>query len=161
MKILIMSDSHGHWKKMAEIIAREMPSVVFHLGDMISDAQKLSLACPKVAVEAVLGNCDGWNTKGDTERILSYEGVRFFLTHGHGFQVKSTLSVVARAGEQARADVTLYGHTHKAHLERLPSGMWLVNPGTVGGIYELASYAVAEVENGSVSLEIKWLSNEV
>lgn len=156
MKILIMSDSHGQWKQMQKIVENECPQLVFHLGDMISDAQKLSIACPNILIEAVLGNCDGWNTKGDMEHISVYEGVRFFLTHGHGYQVKNTLSLVTHAGQQAKADVTLYGHTHQAHLERLPDGMWLVNPGTVGGIAQPASYVVANVKNSVVELELKW-----
>lgn len=155
MKILIVSDSHGDWRGLQRMVEQEQPDQVLHLGDLLSDAQKLSFACPDTPVEAVVGNCDGWVARGETERILSYEGVRFFLTHGHGYQVKSTLGYILRAGRQAGADVVLFGHTHKALLEQQSDGMWLVNPGTAGGVHAEAAYAVAQVEAGKVRIELK------
>lgn len=158
MKILIVSDSHGDWRALQRLVEQEQPDQVLHLGDLLSDAQKLSIACPDTPVEAVWGNCDGWMPRGDTERVLTYEGVRFFMTHGHGYQVKSTQAVVLRAGRQERADVILFGHTHESILERQSDGVWLVNPGTVGGVRAEATYAVAWVEAGDVSVELKRLN---
>lgn len=155
MKILIVSDSHGKWKDLQRLTEREQPDVVLHLGDLLADAQKLWLICPDVAVEAVPGNCDGWFSNQETDRILSYEGVRFFLTHGHGYQVKSGSGAVIMAGKAAQADVILFGHTHRAVLEQLGNGSWLVNPGTAGGVHEPASYAVAWVDAGAVRIELK------
>lgn len=155
MKLLIVSDSHGAWKELRRLVEREKPTVVLHLGDLLADAQKLSLVCPETVVEAVAGNCDGWLCKEENDRILSYEGVRFFLTHGHGYQVKSGVGGVLAAGKSARADVILFGHTHRAMLERLSDGGWLVNPGTVGGVHADATYAVAWVEGGAVRLELR------
>jgi len=155
MKILIVSDSHGKWQVLQQIVERECPQVVFHLGDYLGDAQKLSLACPDVEIVAVPGNCDGWFINQETDDILSYEGVRFFLTHGHGYQVKSGAGAVIMAGRAAGADVILYGHTHQAVLEQLGDGSWLVNPGTAGGVYQPASYAVAWVDAGTVRIELK------
>lgn len=157
MKLLIVSDSHGKWQDLQRLTEQEKPDVVLHLGDHIADAQKLSLACPHVEVEAVPGNCDGWFTNYETDRILSYDGMRFFLTHGHGYQVKSGSGGVIMAGKAAQADVILFGHTHRAVLEQLSDGRWLVNPGTAGGVYEPASYAVAWVDQGTIRLELKTL----
>lgn len=159
MKLLIVSDSHGQWRVLEELVKRERPDQVFHLGDLMGDAVKLSLACPDTPVEAVVGNCDGWFAKGDTVRILSYEGVRFFLTHGHAYHVKSGLGQVVRAGQEAGADVVLFGHTHRAICDRWPDGTWVVNPGSVGGIHAEATYALAEISEGQFHVQIKCVAD--
>ena len=155
MKILIVSDSHGKWQDLQRITELEKPDVVFHLGDYLGDAQKLSLACPDVEIVAVPGNCDGWFLNQETDHVICYEGVRFFLTHGHGYQVKSGSGGVIMAGKAAGADVILFGHTHQALVERLTDGKWLVNPGTAGGVYMPAGYAIAWVDKGNVEIELK------
>ncbi len=155
MKLLIVSDSHGRWQTLRELAERERPDRVLHLGDVLGDARRLADACPGLPVESVAGNCDGWTAAGETDRILFYEGVRFFLTHGHTYHVKSGLGLLIRAGEESGAGAVLFGHTHKALCEQMPGGMWLVNPGTVGGVYARATYAVAEAAEGVLSVRIK------
>ena len=154
MKLLILSDSHGEWRTLQQITERERPDVVLHLGDYIGDAQKLSMVCD-LPVEAVPGNCDGLFPKGEVSRTLVYEGVRFFLTHGHVYRAKSGTEILAEAGERMGVDVVLFGHTHQATTQHLPGGLWLVNPGTAGGIHAPATYAVAQVEQGTVEFELK------
>ena len=154
MKLLILSDSHGEWRELQRVTELERPDVVIHLGDHIGDAQKLSMVCD-VPVEAVLGNCDGLFFKGESSRTLSYEGVRFFLTHGHIYRAKSGTEILAQAGTRMGVDAVLFGHTHQALIHRTPDGLWLVNPGTAGGVYAPATYAVAQVEAGTVRFELK------
>ena len=154
MKLLILSDSHGEWRTLEQVTELERPDVVIHLGDYIGDAQKLSLVCD-VPIEAVPGNCDGLFRQEGDGRILSYEGVRFFLTHGHVYWVKSGTEMLAAVGRQMGVDAVLFGHTHQALVERAPEGIWLVNPGTAGGVHAKATYALATVEQGKVRFELK------
>lgn len=156
MKILAVSDSHGRVGELLDVVGREVPDVMFHLGDLAEDAEAVMAVYPDLPVYAVPGNCDGWNA-GEAERVVTIGGVRCFLTHGHHFQVKLTLSGVLRAGEERGADAVLFGHTHRPLAERQADGMWLVNPGTVGGVYNRATYAVLEAENGGLSVELKEL----
>lgn len=155
MKFLIVSDSHGKWEIVRQLVNREKPEVVLHLGDHIGDAQKLSLICRETEVEAVPGNCDGLFLRDETERVLSYEGCRFFLTHGHGFRVKSGLNFLERAGYSMGVDAVLFGHTHQALVYQTSTGMWMVNPGTVGGIHATATYVNAYAEEGRVRFELR------
>ena len=154
MKLLILSDSHGEWRTLEQVTELERPDVVIHLGDYIGDAQKLSLVCD-VPIEAVPGNCDGLFRKEGDGRILAYEGVRFFLTHGHVYRVKSGTEMLAAVGRQMGVDAVLFGHTHQALVERAPGGIWLVNPGTAGGVHAKATYALGTVEQGKVRFELK------
>jgi len=155
MKLLIVSDSHGKWETLSRLVRLESPEIVLHLGDYIGDAQKLSLICRQTQVEAVPGNCDGYFLRGETNRILSYEGYRFFLTHGHGFHVKSGTEFLERTGQDLGVDAVLFGHTHKAMIHRGSSGTWMINPGTAGGIHAPATYVNAYLEKGTLRFELK------
>ena len=158
MKILIASDSHGNTAALKTAVEREKPDQVFHLGDMIADAGRLAAAFPGLPVECVLGNCDG---RGDgtqqDRRILTVGKVKFLLTHGHRFHVKLGLGLLAGEGRSSGVDVVCFGHTHQAMCTRWTGGFWMVNPGTAGGVHAPATYAVAEVEDGNVSIELKEL----
>ena len=157
MKLLIVSDSHGDWRILQTLVEKENPDAVLHLGDHIGDAQKLSILCPHIPVEAVSGNCDGFFPKDGTDLVLSYEGVRFFLTHGHAYGVKSGLHHLSFAGRNAQVDAILFGHTHQACVDKTKDGVWMVNPGTAGGVHAPASYVLAHVKQGKVNFELKWM----
>ena len=154
MKLLILSDSHGEWPALQRVTEMERPDAVLHLGDYIGDAQKLSMICD-MPIEAVPGNCDGLFPKGEVSRTLLYEGLQFFLTHGHVYRVKGGTEVLAEAGSRMGVDVVLYGHTHQSCISHMPDGMWLVNPGTAGGVHARATYVIACVNDGKVTFELK------
>lgn len=158
MKILIVSDSHGNLSALKTAVEREQPDQVFHLGDMISDARRLAERYPKLPVACVMGNCDAYNNdEGPDQVAVKAGGAQFFLCHGHRCHVKLGTVLLMREGREACADVVCFGHTHKAVCRRDGSGVWLVNPGSVGGVNAPATYAVAEAENGVVNVEIKEL----
>lgn len=154
MKILIFSDSHGSGQGMRTAIEREAPDRIFHLGDVLSDARRLSDAYPDLPMDCVAGNCDGWTAQGEGVSLVTAGGVRFFLTHGHLYHAKSGLDLLMEAGRERAADVVCFGHTHSALNLRWQNGLWAVNPGTVGGIGAQATYAVGEAENGAFTCRI-------
>ena len=39
MKLLILSDSHGRIERCVEVIERERPQMLLHLGDLVRDAR--------------------------------------------------------------------------------------------------------------------------
>ena len=157
MKILILSDSHGDTAALRQAIDRENPDRVFHLGDMYRDAQRMAAAFSNLPLDAVLGNCDAYSgAEGPDELLTTAGGVKFFLAHGHRYHVKMGTALLLRNGLKAGADVICFGHTHRT-VCRECDGVWLVNPGTAGGVGAPATCAVAEVEDGEVSVEIKSL----
>jgi putative phosphoesterase len=50
-------------------------------------------------------------------------------------------------------DFIFYGHTHKPWLEKKGSTL-IVNPGTLGGIFTSATFAILDVEAKNLSLKI-------
>ena len=149
-----MSDSHGRTGNILDAVENEMPDYVFHLGDLGRDVDDVRALDPMLPLCTVSGNCDGWY--GDVEeREFELCGIKFFLTHGHRYHVKAGLTELIREGETRGVHVVCFGHTHQPLAEQRSDGMWLLNPGTVGGVYNKATYAVIEIESGEISVVIR------
>ena len=152
MKILVFSDSHGSMGKMVEAMEHERPQHVFFLGDHYRDGMELSSLYPDVSMDLVRGNCD-WGKAPDL-RVVELEGVRFLLTHGHLQYVKSGLDELVQEGLHRQVNVVCFGHTHLAKVV-YRQGIYLMNPGTVGGCRAREGYGVIHALGGSVNLELK------
>jgi len=159
MKILVLSDSHRKVANLLDAVEKEQPDMVFHLGDLVEDAEALSYACPKLPMHNVEGNCDAWcaSTGVPATMLQQAGGACFLLTHGHLFHAKSGASALLREGRRLKADAVLYGHTHIPLVQREPDGLWLINPGTAGGVGNRPTYAVIWAADGEISAEIKGL----
>lgn len=152
MKILVLSDSHGRLGLMLDAMEKEHPQRVFFLGDNYQDGQALANAYPDVPVDRVLGNCDF--CAGPDELLVEAEGVRFLLTHGHRYYVKSRTDRIVDAAKEKGAAVVCFGHTHEA-LNMPERGVWLLNPGTAGGIRNRPGYGVILVNDGTFRIDLK------
>ncbi len=151
MKLLVFSDSHGELSHMCEVIERERPDYVFHLGDYDSDAEELLRRYPMLPLVYVRGNCD-YSSGTPLQRVVPLDGHRFFLCHGHRYGVKSGILRAVYAAREQNADVLLFGHTHEAYLEEAED-LLLMNPGSCGFGY-LPSYGRILLENGKLSAEL-------
>lgn len=152
MKILVFSDSHGSLNKMVEAMEFERPQHVFFLGDHDQDGLELSLMYPDIPMDIVRGNCD-WG-KGPDLKVVELEGVRFLLTHGHLQYVKSGLDELLQEALSRHVQVACFGHTHLAKVV-YRQGIYLMNPGTVGGVNAREGYGVIEAMDGAVNLLLK------
>lgn len=138
---------------MIDIVEKEKPDEIIHLGDCWRDAETLNCAYPQIPMYMVPGNCDdGFGKNG--KLLLEKEGWKILLAHGHQWRVKSGMALALEIGREAGAHILLYGHTHVADC-RQDCGMWVMNPGTVGGRYAPATYGVIEIWDGGVELEIR------
>ena len=154
MKILIFSDSHGDTSHMRTAVEKEKPDYVFHLGDHDWDAAELEREDPTLPIAAVCGNCDGWDSESPKARLITLNGLRIFLCHGHTYGVKGSLLRASYAARELQADILLYGHTHEAHQETDRTGLTLFNPGSCG--YGDPTCGVLTVsDDGSWKLSIK------
>lgn len=149
MKVLVFSDSHGNTHYMEEAVQRDKPDLVLHLGDINPDARALQAKFPDLPMEWVCGNCDGLRRDLEKEKLILLEGHRVLMMHGHTRDVKFGLTAAVLAAREQRAEVLLFGHTHDALCE-YEAGLWVMNPGTVRGGWEGASYGVISVEGENV-----------
>ncbi len=162
MKCLCFSDSHGVSRYMKKAIERHKDAeVVFFLGDGLSDVEKLLSSDFPVAKLFVRGNCDSFGSfsSGEVEKTgaITLEGKRIVYTHGDLYGAKYGFDGLVRLAEERSADVVLYGHTHYALERYVPleeRGIYLFNPGTVGGVYYKPTYGILNIEKGNISFSI-------
>lgn len=154
MKLLILSDSHGNLNNMIRAVDLVSPRMVVHLGDCWQDGQRLRAAFPDLDFVQVPGNCD-FRPEGPLERTLDLGGKRILLCHGHTYHVKESLLSASLAAEEKRADLFLFGHTHRP-LESWRGGTLLLNPGSIGDYFR-PSYAVVTLQNGELKTALHLL----
>ncbi|NCB64151.1 MAG: YfcE family phosphodiesterase [Clostridia bacterium] len=146
MKVVVFSDSHGNTANMADVIRLEHPDRVLHLGDCVSDAQEIERRFPGINVNYVRGNCDGPVSVPDVMTPI-LDGKKVLMTHGHLQHVKSDYDVAIWNAREEKADILLFGHTHRDYCERLDDGLWVMNPGSCRG-WGPSTYGVIAVESG-------------
>ncbi|PRO64929.1 metallophosphoesterase family protein [Alkalicoccus urumqiensis] len=158
MKVLIMSDSHGWQEEVQEIIHRHHEEVegIIHCGD--SELSASSEAINRTAV--VRGNCD-MDSSMPEERVETFGDLRFFISHGHLLNVKTTeMNLVYRAAE-TDADVVCFGHTHQpAAVEN--DGRILINPGSMRlpRGREEGTYVILEKQENGITVQFYTMEGE-
>ena len=147
MTLLVLSDSHGRPDLIEEAIRRVRPAGILFAGDGLRELPRVERPCP---LWAVSGNCDWLSTpliisgsafEPQTEELVTVEGIRILLTHGHKYGVKSGPTAAAYRALELGADILVYGHTHVPVEYRLPPAeggseerkpLILFNPGSIG-----------------------------
>lgn len=147
-KLLIVSDTHGAVDALKAVIEQERPfDGLFYLGDGYLDLEKVRANV--VCIYHVRGNCDYGCAPnlGRTE----IDGVSIFYTHGHLFGAKVGPYMLVREGLDRKAEVVLFGHTHRPALEyeNDPAKPTLFNPGSLRD----GDYGILTIEDGKPRLE--------
>lgn len=170
MTLLILSDSHGRPDRIREAVRRVRPDGILFAGDGLRDLTygnppALPEGCP---LWAVAGNCD-WLTspiivggvalEPESEELITVEGVRILLTHGHKYGVKGGLGAVIARAVARQADVLIFGHTHlPLELRLSPDAeradfsvtkpLTVFNPGSLGD--RAGSFGTLTVRDGQL-----------
>ena len=157
MKILVFSDSHGLYHTMEQAIRREAPDALFYLGDGLRDCTVVEQMFPELPVYKVSGNCDFLPPKGvQAEQEILLENVRFFFTHGHRYSVKTGLHEIMQEAKSRKADVLLFGHTHKPLVQR-NGALWVCNPGSISQMGH-STYAVIALGATEITVSLEEVS---
>jgi len=164
LRVLIISDTHDNLSNVdllvRNVIPRERPEILVHLGDFTSPFTLLKLKEPGLPVIGVLGNNDG-----DTSMLREIEhniapqpievnlgGLPAFLMHGFK-DVVFTEKIATAIALSGYYRLVLFGHTHRYKVERKGAAL-LVNPGTLSGyLADEATYAVLDTELRSVQVK--------
>lgn len=156
MRILIVSDSHGNLDGLKKVVRKEKPDRIIHLGDYTRDAAALAREFSSIPMDVVGGNCDAFDRRNPAppERVMTVEGHRMLLCHGHTFQVKNDLSPLISYARQQNVRACLFGHTHVPHMSEPEPGLLLVNPGSAGASFR-REYAVLEVTADGIRCILK------
>ncbi|MCF7932130.1 MAG: YfcE family phosphodiesterase [Acholeplasmataceae bacterium] len=135
MRLLITSDIHGD-RDALEAVIKKHPDIDTHLnaGDLCLEKQVLE----QYHLIAVKGNNDFYLDL-PLFRVLQFETLRVFLTHGHLEHVKMSLDRLRLKASIHQANLVIFGHTHKPYLTQ-ENGIIFLNPGALGD--HRHSYAV-------------------
>jgi len=138
-KMLVLSDTHGSLSVLKTVMnwAKDrMPpddticDAVF-LGDGVSDLGAAADAAGFYGNwNVVRGNNDYEHTIQDSA-VFDFAGYRFFICHGHRYNLYGGHHSLISAGRSNNADVVMFGHTHVPYFKN-ENGILLVNPGSVG-----------------------------
>ena len=179
-RFLIASDLHGDAECTSLLLERYASSGaerLILLGDLLYHGPRNDLPAgyaPKKCIEllngvknellCVRGNCD---TEVDQMvltfpiladySIIAVDGLTFFVTHGHNFNLQKLPSMKA-------GDILLHGHTHVPAAVEFGENNLYVNPGSVSIpkesspksyiIYEDRKLSFCRLDDGSVYKEV-------
>ena len=129
MRIIVFSDTHGHFSAMHKIFKRNSSADCFiFLGDGLDDLEEIKELYPDKQILCVSGNCD-FGAEYPSADVAVIGGIKIFFTHGHRYDVRFTNAKVRLKAMELGAKIALYGHTHCRYYEYL-DGIHILNPGS-------------------------------
>ena len=157
MKILVFSDCHGKYERMADVISRDKYDAVLFLGDGAFDFYKLRQSyLGSAMLLSVKGNCDIFDGTPE-ERIIDLDGFKVLMLHGHTKNVKHGTGILEYYARENEVDLVLYGHTHARDIRRIEGEkpFYIFNPGSIGASsYENPSFGYIETVKGQIVLNV-------
>lgn len=149
MLIAVVSDTHRDSYSIGEVLKKiGKADLLIHLGDNVRDAVQMSSKF-KGRTIYVKGNCD-YAPSVPSELVEDIAGRRFFITHGHNYGVKQSLSLLCKKAKAEGAHVALYGHTHISSIVK-EGGIYCINPGSASeGRDGCESIVMIEIKDDSI-----------
>ncbi len=156
MKIIVFADSHTDLDTMSVVVKAEKPGMIIHLGDHLTDGLGLKALFGSIPIELIKGNTD-MGVGYPEERVFAVNKMVFFIAHGNRYRVEDGIEDICERGKNCKADIILYGHTHKPML-CVRKGIKIMNPGRIGRKSSKqiqATYGLIELKEGSKHCEIR------
>lgn len=130
MKIGIISDTHGDMISIEKAIPYlEKCDLIIHAGDYVDDAEYIHYATD-VEVKCVKGNCDSYSSNIDYELTFSVKNKKFFVCHGHYYDVKMGINLLYKFAKDNDINVVVFGHTH-VPIYKTIEDIIFINPGSL------------------------------
>lgn len=126
MQIVVMSDTHGD-SHVIDQVRGFYPHVetMIHCGDSELPYSHAALD----GMKKVRGNCD--LDKAFPEEIIVQAGdASLFVTHGHLFNVKSSMLALSYRAKEVAAQIVCFGHSHVLGAEMIDDVLF-INPGSL------------------------------
>ena len=147
MRLGLIADTHGLVRPGVHELFAGVDAIV-HAGD-VGGAEVLDELGLLAPVTAVYGNVDGGTLRQRLPQVaeLAVDGFQIVVTHGDQFGSPTPAKLKAA---YPRADVIVFGHTHKPLIESLDDFTVVVNPGAAGPprFGARPSVAIMETEAG-------------
>ena len=156
-KILICSDIHGAIANFRAAFETEEPlDLVLIAGDLGLERWKIDQVTGVTACAIVQGNNDRLRHPDlPVKREFTYEGKRFYMTHGHTMGVRHGVPRKFMAlTRNLGADIVVFGHSH-SYYEETVDGVLYLNPGAMMGsaFTYTFTYMVLTIDGETVTVE--------
>ncbi len=131
MKILVLSDSHGHCEEFLNYFNKmeEKVELILFLGDYIEDAAYIEKETG-LEVIRVQGNNDFLDKKYKKELIFNINNVKILMSHGHLYNINFGIDRLYYRALEAEVDLVLFGHTHVPY-DKIIDDILFLNPGSI------------------------------
>ena len=147
MRLGVISDTHGLLRSEVFQVFKEVDHIL-HGGDVGTWDILIGLQA-LAPVTAVYGNTDGLELRGKLPQVaqLQLDGFDIVVTHGDQFGQPTPAKL---HDAFPKAEIIVYGHTHKPLLELVDRTVTVMNPGGAGPKrFALApSVGILELEPG-------------
>ncbi len=160
MKILIVSDTHGHDENLERVLLIEKPiDLLIHLGDIegSEDYIRVMADCP---CEMVAGNNDFFSSL-PRELEIKIGSYNVLLTHGHYYYVSVGVENIKTEAVSRNKDIVMFGHTHRPKLD-ISDNVVVLNPGSLSYPRQdgkMPTYIIMNIDSeGRADYELKELN---
>ena len=129
MRILVVSDTHGHAERLVPTLKQAGKiDLLIHCGDIEGQENYIRKAagCP---CYMVAGNND-WSSRLDREITTNIDDYKVMITHGHRYGVSLGVEHLLDEARSRGASWCLFGHTHKPLID-IRQNVVLLNPGSL------------------------------
>jgi len=159
MKVAIISDIHDNLVNLEKCLNWCQENKVKNIiccGD-VTNGETLKLLAENFAgkIYLVNGNVELY----DKEEIKQYKNIKYFGRIGR-FELNKKnigfcheLYLVEKILEKGKCDIIFYGHTHKPWEEKVHETK-IINPGTLGGVFTRATFAVWDTKSEKLELKL-------
>lgn len=159
MKVLIVSDTHGHDGNLKEVLLKVSPvDCLIHLGDA-EGSEDYIRQIANAPVHIVSGNNDFFSDLPREEEFMLGD-CKVLITHGHYYYVSLDFQEIRRQAESRGVDVVMFGHTHRPHLE-IGDRFTILNPGSLSYPRQEGrkpSYIIMEIDSrGEIHYTVNYL----
>lgn len=159
MRALIVSDSHGSVGELAKLKKQYENSVdiMIHCGDSELTAQQAELE----GFHIVKGNCD-FEKDFLEDLTIEVADTRFFVTHGHLYNIKMSLQTLLYRAKELEVDVVCFGHSHMLGAEIIDNILF-INPGSIllpRGRRE-KTFALLQIEGSEIDIQFLTLDGTI
>ncbi|EON71456.1 metallophosphoesterase [Lysinibacillus sphaericus] len=155
MQVLVMSDTHGD-SLVIDKVRGFYPNAdaVIHCGDSELAFSHTALT----GMKKVRGNCDAEKAFPD-EVVFEVGDVAFFVTHGHLFNVKTSILSLSYRAKEVAAQITCFGHSHILGAEMI-DGVLFINPGSLLKPRGRKEKSFAIVEISDAYFQVNFLTDD-
>lgn len=163
MKIAIISDSHDNLPNLEKFLdwARDNKmDMIIHCGDIAAPTVVKEVLAPGFSgpIHLVHGNVSDRHLLaevcGELSKVTLHGDVGEVEADGQQLAFCHFPEIARELAQTGKYHLIFYGHTHKPWMETLAGGVQMINPGTLGGMFQKATFAVYDTQSKNLELKV-------